>query len=87
MLSRAVPEAEHVLGVGGVDPECDHDAVLTDVETIDQRRHQIGGSTTCPRWSMSAAFADVSILAGSSAIAANRVGVFGGGAAETWDTN
>ncbi len=44
---RAVPEAERVFGARGVDAGRDHDAVLADVEAVDQQRHARG--LTWPR--------------------------------------
>ena len=36
ILRRPIPEAERVFGARGVDAQCDHDAVLADVEAVDQ---------------------------------------------------
>ena len=41
VLRRAFPEAERVFPPGGVDAERDDDAVLADVDAVDQERHEI----------------------------------------------
>src|SRR5438045_2214726 len=38
ILGGAVPEAERMFGAGGVDAERDHDAVVADVDAVDQQR-------------------------------------------------
>src|SRR5216684_6927054 len=43
ILGRPLPETERVFGPGVIDAEGDHDAVLPDVNAINQQRHEVEG--------------------------------------------